>query len=74
MEDRVYPIILTELCTACGACIEVCPFNALRLVQDAVELDISVDCTYCGKCEDACPTEAIRRPFLVVFEEAAIQP
>jgi len=71
LEDRAYPIILRELCTGCGACIEVCPFSALHLVQGTVELDMSVNCTYCGNCEDVCPTEAIRRPFLVVFEEAA---
>ncbi len=70
MEDRIHPIILPELCTGCGECIDACPYHALHLVERVVVLDTSVDCTYCGNCEDVCPTEAIRRPFLVVFEGA----
>lgn len=71
MADQAYPIILRELCTGCGACVEACPYHALHLVDGIVELDTSIDCTYCGQCEDVCQPEAIRRPFLVVFEEAA---
>ena len=71
MEERVVPIIIRELCTECGACVEVCPHGALRLADGAAELDLSMDCEFCGNCEAVCPTEAIRRPFVVVFEQPA---
>ena len=71
MDQSVRPIIYQELCTACGACVEVCPHHALVLADDTVILDPAIECEYCGTCEEVCPTEAIQRPFLVMFEQPA---
>lgn len=51
-----------ERCTDCGACISLCPMNAITFEEDfSVVLDgekcIGVTC---GLCVDACPTRAIR--------------
>jgi len=71
VDDPVRPIIIQELCTACGDCVEVCPHRALSLVRGVVVMDRTVECEYCGTCEQVCPTEAIQRPFVVIFEQPA---
>ena len=44
-------------CTACGACVEICPVTALKMDEKAtVDADICIDC---GTCVDGCPSEAI---------------
>jgi len=46
-----------ETCTACGACAEVCPVDAIT-VEDAAKVDAEA-CTDCGACVEECPVEAI---------------
>ncbi len=47
-----------EKCTACEACVESCPSEAIVMAADkaAIEADKCVDC---GVCVDECPVEAI---------------
>lgn len=44
-------------CTACGACVDVCPQGALT-VGDIAVVDAS-KCVDCGACVDECPSKAI---------------
>jgi len=51
-----------EECTDCGACVSLCPVDAITL-----EADLSVDLdaerclgSTCGLCVDSCPARAIR--------------
>ena len=46
-----------ETCTACGACVEVCPVDAIT-VEDSAKVDAEA-CTECGACVEECPVEAI---------------
>lgn len=46
-----------ELCGHCGACVGVCPVNALDLIGYNIEL--VEDCIDCGNCIETCPTGAI---------------
>lgn len=48
----------SQLCTACGLCVEECRFGA-RAVTDG-ELSVDRDLCYgCGQCVPTCPEEAI---------------
>jgi Fe-S-cluster-containing hydrogenase component 2 len=49
----------TELCTGCGACVEVCPEGAIYLVDDKATADAAL-CRECELCITACPAGAIR--------------
>ena len=46
-----------EKCTACGACAEICPVDAIT-VEDKAVVDADT-CIDCGTCVDECPVEAI---------------
>ena len=51
-----------SLCIACGKCVQVCPNNALELVQNA-ESHIKIDrniCNISGDCIRICPTGALQ--------------
>jgi len=53
-----------EKCTDCGACLRICPDDAIILsTKDKKEtFYIKIDhekCTLCGKCTEVCPTSAL---------------
>lgn len=68
--DRL-PVVIPELCTACGDCVDTCPKDLFtlmpldqklivqcrsRLEGDEIEAWCGVACTACGKCvQDAAP-------------------
>ena len=47
-----------QLCDICGACVAVCPVDAIRVSEHRVHIDNDV-CISCGACETVCPTKAI---------------
>jgi len=53
------PEVDDSLCTYCGRCAEVCAYNALAVVKNAV-LVFSELCHGCGACTLLCPEKAIR--------------
>ena len=48
---------INEDCTACGACSDECPVEAIK-EGDMYSIDPEL-CTDCGACADVCPVEAI---------------
>jgi len=46
-----------EECIGCEACVDVCPFGALSMVDGVAEVD--EQCTACGPCLDVCPADAL---------------
>ena len=52
--------ISKEECIGCGACVDVCPFGALSLVDDIAV--VNDQCNACGACLDACPAEVLSLP------------
>ncbi len=50
-------IVDADTCTACEACVDTCPAEAIKCDDKAV-VDGAL-CTDCGVCVDECPVEAI---------------
>ena len=47
-----------QCCSACSACIGVCPVDALSLAQGILVIDHE-NCIECGACIDECPDGAL---------------
>lgn len=50
-------LINADECTACGACVDTCPVEAITL-EDVAVVDEGA-CIECGACTSGCPVEAI---------------
>ena len=55
---QVQPEVFENTCVSCGQCVEVCPQNAMSLVDGKAVIDLS-KCTACGECVRVCPVNAI---------------
>ena len=53
-------IIDEEKCVAFEECVEVCPVEAIEVVDEMAQVDDT--CNLCGLCVDACEYEAISMP------------
>lgn len=53
-----YLSIDSDICNACENCIDMCNFNALKIVDDCCTVDLSF-CFGCGLCITECPEEAL---------------
>ena len=49
----------SDRCTGCGDCVEVCPTEAIALVEGKARVDEET-CIGCGACADECPQDAIQ--------------
>jgi Fe-S-cluster-containing hydrogenase component 2 len=47
------------LCTGCGACVEICPVQAVKLEEDIPVVDEDW-CIGCGVCATVCPSGAVQ--------------
>ena len=47
-----------ETCTACGACVEQCPAEALSIPEDLPVADMA-RCVTCFCCQEICPEKAM---------------
>ena len=56
--SSVKPRVNPDRCVMCGACIEICPVNAISKHKDKAFIDNKV-CVGCGECLCACQYEAI---------------
>jgi len=51
-------VVDTELCGGCGNCVEVCPNEAIEIVDDKAVVN-EEECLDCAACEGECPHGAI---------------
>lgn len=64
------PKIIKDKCTACEECIQVCPVEAIQLVNDTYMVDKKL-CIHCMCCHEVCRYRAIRlkrRPIGIVIK------
>jgi heterodisulfide reductase subunit A len=61
--DTAPAMVLENLCTGCGSCVEACPFQAVAMDEREGALSVSrIDpllCKRCGNCAVVCPVKAI---------------
>jgi ferredoxin len=50
--------VITNKCTNCGSCVEVCPVEAISKGDKKHNIDAD-KCVDCGACAGECPVEAI---------------
>jgi Ni,Fe-hydrogenase III small subunit/formate hydrogenlyase subunit 6/NADH:ubiquinone oxidoreductase subunit I len=55
---RGLPEVDPELCSRNGACVTVCPTNAISITTSSWTIDAG-KCVFCGACALACPNTAI---------------
>ncbi len=60
VEEVEHAITLDEdSCVDCGACVSVCPTEALSLGEDYSLVLDEEKCIHCGACVPACPVNAL---------------
>ncbi|MBD3292373.1 MAG: 4Fe-4S dicluster domain-containing protein [Armatimonadia bacterium] len=60
--EDVRPEIDQEICVACGACVEACQFEVLKMRKAGAAARGIGRCIFCGHCVAVCPTEAVAHP------------
>lgn len=47
-----------DKCIGCGACVDMCPVQAITLVDGKASINPDI-CVSCGSCVGTCPVNAI---------------
>lgn len=53
-----FPKVNLDRCIGCGSCVDVCPADAISLVDGKAVIDLD-KCANCHACESVCPVDAI---------------
>uniref|UniRef100_A0A7C2SKR8 4Fe-4S dicluster domain-containing protein n=2 Tax=Archaeoglobus fulgidus TaxID=2234 RepID=A0A7C2SKR8_ARCFL len=51
-----------EKCVHCGACVSICPTEAIYISSDKKVAIRTENCVHCGACVKVCPTKALSLP------------
>jgi len=51
-----------EKCVHCGACVSICPTEAIYINGDKKVAIRTENCVHCGACVKVCPTKALSLP------------
>lgn len=72
--EAVLPLPVPQVrdCVFCGACVQLCPFQALKINREGVNIQLLFSpsqCTACGICEDVCLFQGITLEGTLTVEE-----
>lgn len=59
-QSKRHAVVNTALCVACGACMEVCPRDAIVVWKGTYSVVDDARCIGCGLCAKECPASVIR--------------
>lgn len=57
--EAITSVIDENLCSGCGTCVKLCPYNAIQKDEKGIARVTSVVCKGCGTCAASCPERAI---------------
>lgn len=58
-KKRRKAVVNQKICVSCGACIKVCPKEAISIWKGCFAEVNSDECIGCGKCTKTCPASCI---------------
>jgi len=58
MADNQKAVVDSNICTGCGICVDVCPTQAIELIDGIAKVNPE-KCTGDKLCVEACPVQAI---------------
>jgi len=59
--ESIIASVIEDLCTGCGKCVKVCPFQAVSMDQSTNKATIvEAKCNGCGSCAATCPVGAMQ--------------
>ena len=77
-DHELSPRVNKERCRGCGRCVEICPFDAVKLVANergfyTAEV-LRYNCVGCGGCVGRCPVTAMDMPYFTncLLEEIVV--
>lgn len=65
------PVFNTDTCTGCGTCARLCPFGAIKMIDNRPHVDLNA-CLGCSMCEVNCPTKSLT-PNLALLDDLLAQ-
>ncbi|HJH25528.1 MAG TPA: hypothetical protein C5S37_01885 [Methanophagales archaeon] len=68
------PVVNPQLCKGCEVCVEICPDNAIEIVEKKSFIDYN-RCTCCGVCDRVCRYGAleVKHPQMPAILEEGVQ-
>jgi heterodisulfide reductase subunit A len=57
--EAITSVVDESLCTGCGTCVKLCPYNAIQKDELGIARVNDVLCKGCGVCAASCPEKAI---------------
>jgi heterodisulfide reductase subunit A len=57
--EAITSVVDEDVCTGCGTCIKLCPYNAISKNERGLATVNDVLCKGCGVCAASCPEKAI---------------
>jgi heterodisulfide reductase subunit A2 len=57
--SATFAVVDPDLCTACLACVRICPFGAPFINREGISEIVPAKCQGCGMCPSECPARAI---------------